>query len=114
MTNYHGRAQVDPSRPAAFGVCDKCGFLFNHRTLQFQWEFRGQQLQNTGMLRCRPCLDKPQDQLRPLNIPLDPPPILNARPEQYVDAETDYRVTQAIEPRITESGDNRITESGDY
>jgi hypothetical protein len=114
MTSYHGRAIVDPSRPAAFAICDRCGTLVNHKTLLWQYDFRGQQLQNTRMLVCRPCLDKPQDQLRPLNLPLDPPPILNARPEQYVSSETDYRTTQALEPRITESGDNRITDGGDY
>lgn len=114
MTNYHGRARVDPSSPRAFAVCDRCSFTYNLKDLQWQFDFRGKQLQNLRILVCRTCLDKPQDQLRPVILTLDPPPVLNARPDQYVEAETDYRTTQALEPRITESGDNRITDGGDY
>lgn len=79
----HGQARVNPSNPEAFAICDRCGGLRNHVDLAFQFDYRGEQLKNTGRLVCRPCTDIPQEQLRPRIIPPDPPPIMNARPENY-------------------------------
>lgn len=79
----HGRAQVNGSNPAAFGRCDRCGFIYNHRQLRFQFDYRGPQLQNLRFLVCQPCYDKPQPQLKPLILTADPLPIINARPEDY-------------------------------
>lgn len=81
----HGRAIADQTNPSAWGVCDRCGFLFQHKSLSFQYQWRGTKLQNIHQLVCdNGCLDKPQEQLRVIIIPPDPIPIMNARPEAYV------------------------------
>ena len=79
----HGRATIDRSFPRALGVCDRCGFLYNHDTLQWQFDWRGPRLQNLRILVCAGCLDVPQENLRTITLPADPVPIMNARPEQY-------------------------------
>lgn len=80
----HGRADVSAGSPRAFGVCDRCGFLFNHFKLKYQYQWQGPKLQNTRKLVCDDCYDKPQPQLRTIILPADPVPIQNARPEYYV------------------------------
>lgn len=81
---YHGHARVDPTAPSAFAVCDRCGKLYNHTDLSWQYDWRGPQLANLGLLVCRrTCLDKPAESRRIILLPPDPLPIANARPEQY-------------------------------
>ena len=117
----HGRARVSTRSPQAFGICDRCGFLLNHASLQWQYDWRGASIQNTRMLVCSTCLDKPQQQLRALVVPADPVPIQNPRTQDYVAASTDYRTTQgnSIDPvtglpipggstRTTQAGDERV------
>ena len=79
----HGRAKVDRTHPQAFGVCDRCGFLYNHRALQFQYEWAGARTANTNLLVCERCLDELQEQLRSFVLPPDPVPIQNPRNERY-------------------------------
>jgi hypothetical protein len=79
----HGRARVDPTNSAAFGICDRCGFLWNHKDLRWQHDWRGFQLTNLRILVCEPCLDVPQPQLKPRVLPPDPRPIENPRYEPY-------------------------------
>ena len=119
----HGRARVSTRSPQAFGICDRCGFLLNHASLQWQYDWRGASIQNTRMLVCSTCLDKPQQQLRALVVPADPVPIQNPRTQNYVAASTDYRTTQgnSVDPvtglpipggntRTTQAGDDRVTQ----
>ena len=80
----HGRASVNVNNPRAFAVCDRCGFLYNHDMLQWQYQWVGVKLQNQYRLVCQSCLDVPQEQLRTIVLPPDPVPIMNARPESYV------------------------------
>lgn len=108
---YHGRASVDPSRPKAFGICDRCGFLYNLRNLRWQFDFAGPVLQNLRILVCNHCYDKPQEQLKPVLLPPDPLPVPNARPMDYTTAETDWRVTQDGDIRSTQEGDLRVVQS---
>jgi hypothetical protein len=77
----HGRARVDPANPQAFAVCDRCGRLYNHVDLRWQYQYRGESLQNTRLLVCERCLDKPHEFARPAVLPPDPVPIANPRPE---------------------------------
>lgn len=80
---YHGRAYADATSPRAWGICDRCGFQYNHNQLQWQMEFNGTQLYNKRILVCPPCLDIPQPQfLNPILSP-DPMPVLNPRPPMY-------------------------------
>ena len=85
----HGRASVSSRNPRAFGICDRCGFLYNHDRLQWQFDYAGSGLINKRILVCRPCLDTPQNQLRAIVLPADPVPIQNPRVQDYAAAETD-------------------------
>ena len=93
----HGHAFVNPNAPSAWGRCDRCGWIFNHKALRFQFDFRGPQLQNLRFLVCDKCYDKPQAQLKPIMVSQDPVPILNARPDSY----DYYNTTQISEQGTT-------------
>jgi|LakMenEpi03Aug12_release.lakeMendotaPanAssembly.Ray.scaffolds.fasta_scaffold461909_1 hypothetical protein len=88
-----GRTKIDSRSPSASGQCDRCGFLYNHSHLRWQLDYSGSGLYNKRILVCENCYDTPQQQLKVIVIPPDPMPVLNARPPDYVDAETNYRVT---------------------
>lgn len=102
----HGRAAVSSRNPRAFGICDRCGFLYNHHELQWQFDYRGAALMNTRILVCDTCLDVPQNQLRNIVVPADPTPIMNARVQDYATAETNTRMTsnQVLVP-LSATGD---------
>jgi len=78
----HGRARADRHSPRAWAICDKCGFLYNKKDLQWQYEWAGNRLVNQNMLVCDKCYDTPQEQLRVIILPADPTPIVNPRPER--------------------------------
>lgn len=113
-----GRASVSSRNPRAFGICDRCGFLYNHDRLQWQFDYAGAGLINKRILVCSPCLDTPQNQLRSIVLPADPVPILNPRVQDYVAAETDNIAINA--PTVTDfwtgipmpSTTNVVTQSG--
>lgn len=101
---FTGRARVNVRNPQAFAVCDRCGIWYNQRDLQWQFDFRGPNLQNLRILVCRHCLDLPQPQLKPRIIPADPLPIMNARPEGFSVDEQNWTVTQDGSYLITQTG----------
>lgn len=82
----HGRATVSARNPRAFGICDRCGFLYNHNRLQWQFDYAGAGLINTRVLVCDDCNDVQQPQLRAIILPADPVPIQNPRVQDYVGA----------------------------
>lgn len=110
LKSYTGFAKIDPTDPRAQGVCDRCGFVWNLRSLSFQYEWSGTQLRNTRFLVCKICMDVPNIQNKTLILPPDPKPLLNARPEPYTQYENDYRVTEDTDQRITQSDQDRIIE----
>lgn len=76
----NGFARVDSRRPSAFAICDRCGLRYNKVDLEWQYEWRGNTLQNLGILVCRrKCLDVPQEQLRSYSPPPDPLPVRDPR-----------------------------------
>lgn len=101
----HGRATVNTTNPSAFARCDRCGFIYNHKDLKFQFDYRGPRLANLRILVCKPCYDNPQPQLKPILLTADPIPVMNARPEDYTYANTDYRITSDGATRVTSGGD---------
>lgn len=116
-----GKARTSAKNPQAHAICDRCGGRYNHVDLQFQYDWAGATIQNKRILVCRSCLDNMQPQLRALTLPGDPPPIINARPENYVTAGTNYRTTQGNttdaktgipvpggDIRITQNDNNRV------
>lgn len=108
---FHGQAEVNAESPRAFAICDRCSRLFNLYRLGWQFQFAGPNLQNLRLLVCPDCMDVPQPQLKPRIIPPDPMPVLNARPENYLIDDYDYRVTEDGDIRITEDGDPRVVEN---
>ena len=80
----HGHARVSSRNPQAAGVCDRCGRIFTHATLRWQWDWRSERLTNLRILVCdNGCYDRPNEQLRARILPPDPTPIMNARPEPF-------------------------------
>ncbi len=82
------RARVNPSSPEAFAICDRCGFLYNHSDLRWQYEYRGNNLTNTNFLVCDQCYDVPFQLNRPKYLPPDPEPVKWARPPQWSSQES--------------------------
>lgn len=118
-----GKARTSARNPQAHAICDRCGGRYNHVDLQWQFDWAGATVQNKRILVCRPCLDVMQPQLRSLVLPGDPPPIINARPELFATAETNYRTTvwsgtdaktgipvPGGDIRITENDNTRVTQ----
>lgn len=93
------RAETNPQSPRAWATCQRCGFITNHDKLQFQYEWRGTQVQNTNLLVCDDCLDALQRQLGTIILPPDPVPVMNARPEPYSIDEFWPRLLQGGQPR---------------
>ena len=114
-----GRARTSTRSPAAHAICDRCGFRYNHVDLRWQFDYSGSGLYNTRILVCDRCEDTPQNQLRSLVLPADPTPILNARTQDFVAAETDYRTTEGgttdpVTGIPIPGGDQRITQDDAY
>lgn len=98
-----GRASTNPSSPAAFAVCQRCGIWHNHRDLQWQWQWAGASLTNLRILVCDTCLDEPQQQLRAIALPADPVPVQYALPEPFLydsteDQTAPYGAPAGLEP----------------
>src|SRR5579885_2882060 len=84
LGNLSGKARTNPTAPDAFGVCDNCGTWWNRRDLLDQVEYYGNTLKRTGYVVCPECFDVPQDQLRPIILPIpDPVPVINPRTEYF-------------------------------
>jgi hypothetical protein len=82
-----GFARTNPDSPQAHAICDRCGFRFNHVNLKWQYDWRGASLQNTRILVCDSCNDRPQTQLKAIIVPSDPDVVPNARTPGYEAAE---------------------------
>lgn len=64
-----------------------------------QWS--GTHLYNTGSLVCTAgnCLDVPQEQLRTIILPPDPPPLQNSRVPNFAYEEQTIRITEYNSPK---------------
>jgi hypothetical protein len=118
-----GKARTSTKNPQAHAICDRCGGRYNHVNLSWQFDWAGAALINKRILVCNHCTDTPQQQLRSIVLPADPPVVMNARPEYFIQAETDYRMTQGNtvnaetgipvpggDFRITQNDNNRVTQ----
>ena len=76
-----GHAKLDPQHPAAFAICEMCGFQYNNRDLKWEVQWTGQEIRRTGHLVCPTCWDAPNYSVRAKTLPADPVPILNPRSE---------------------------------
>ncbi len=83
----HGRAAINAKNPRALAVCDRCGFLYQHDVLRWQYQYRGPRTQNIRLLVCPSDYDILQEQLRTFILPQDPISISNSRMEDYAGAD---------------------------
>jgi hypothetical protein len=95
---------------AAWSTDDQSGFITNQKKLNWQFQWAGTQLINLRLLVHQDFLDTPQEQLRTILIPPDPPPLFNARPEPYTIDETDWRVVSDGSIRETQDDKLRVTQ----
>jgi hypothetical protein len=78
---YKGKyVNIDPKNPDALGICQRSGFVFNHKDLVKQMEWCGNNKIWTRLLVGKPFVDIPNEQNRPPMIKKDPVPIENPRP----------------------------------
>lgn len=103
------RADVNPDYPRAWGTDDHSGFINNLHKLSWEYQWAENALINLRFLSAEPYLDTPQEQLRAIIIPADPPPLFNARPEPYLIDETNWLVTQDADILETDDGDLMVT-----
>ena len=78
---FHGSYTPDPYAGRAHGQCDRCNQQYLLSQLQYQYDFRGDQLTNTRFRVCPKCMDKPFEGYRPVKLPPDPVPVLDPRVE---------------------------------
>lgn len=102
--NVNGRARISATRPEAKAVCDRCGFMYSLRDLQYQFQWGGVTLINTQLLVCKPCMDIPQEQFRSFVLPPDPLPVDNPRIEYYGIEVTSFLQTELGPTLLTEDG----------
>lgn len=94
-------AKVNPQNPEAWGQCDRCGFWRNTSDLVWQFEWGGLQLYSQELLVCADrCYDTPQEQLRTIILPPDPPPIVNARVPDFDYEEQTPIIYQFVTPNL--------------
>lgn len=92
----HGRASVNATAPVAQAQCDRCGFWYNRTDLMWQYQWAGTHIYSLGVLVCKPCYDTPQEQLRTIILPPDPPPVINARPPNFTYEESQPAIQGAL------------------
>ncbi len=111
------RASVNPQAPRALGVCDRCGFIWNHYQLRWQHDWQGPRLQNLRILVCPDCIDTPQQNGQTIILPPDPIPIQNARPDphMFMGQSSSPIPTQSGSPNVlyTQDGNPLVTQSSD-
>lgn len=109
----HGRARLNARAPSAAGICDRCGLLYTHRDLRWQYDWAGARLQNLKILVCQHCLDDPQEQLRAKILSPDPLPIYNARPEPFTVTGFSYQESNILCMPSLSAGDFNSDENDD-
>lgn len=78
------KCPTSPSTPEPVGICDRCGEKRYLRDLVWQWDQRGQSLQNLRLRVCYDrCLDSPATVLRPIVIEGPEGVVRDPRPPQY-------------------------------
>jgi hypothetical protein len=96
-TSRYGRATINPTGPSALGICDGCGILYNLRELRWQFEWCGTTMQNLHLRVCSQCWDVPQQQLRTIILPPDPPSVRDPRTEPFaIDERNELTLSKII------------------
>lgn len=98
----HAHFRVDAKSPQGLGVCDRCYMTYNLVDLRQEKQWFGPRLMWTKFLVCKPCLDVPQQQLKPRVLPPDPLPLFNPRPENFTSDNEGISATQSATRPIPE------------
>lgn len=78
---YKGKyVDINPDNPDALGICQRSGFIFNHKDLVKQMVWSGNTKVWTGLMVGKPFEDVLNQQNRPPTVKPDPVPIKDARP----------------------------------
>lgn len=109
----HGRASIDPRKPRALGICQRCGFMYNHDQLRWQYEYGGMRLINERIIVCQSCYDTPQIQLRTIILPPDPVPVEYPVPEVYTSADNPISGIEFSPRELLTVGSSRGAPIGD-
>lgn len=104
MRLHPRRARVNARRPKAWATSDRNGMIGNLKDMKWQWDYRGNMIQNTRILVHKDELDKPQRQLGNLVLPPDPLPVRYARVENYTIDEHTFREDMTGVGRKTQDG----------
>lgn len=70
-------------RPRPWAICDRCAGRYFHDHLRWQFDWRGNAIQNLRLLVCGKCEDVPFELNRPIIIGPDPVPVMDPRPGWY-------------------------------
>lgn len=83
----HGKyTKMNMNSPRAIGRCDYSGLMVQQLSMKDQLQYRGTGLVKTGFRVNPKFYDQPNPQDLTTLIKLDPVPILNARPDNEIDA----------------------------
>jgi hypothetical protein len=74
---------TDMSAPQEVGWCDRCYHKYYLAELNWQYDIRGDALQNTGLRVCSNCYDEPNEVLRPVEIRGPEGVVRDPRPPYY-------------------------------
>ncbi len=78
---YNGKyVNLNPKNPETVGICDRSGFVFNHKDLIKQMKWAGNSKVWTGLLVGKPFVDTLNEQNRPPITKKDPCQVENPRP----------------------------------
>lgn len=106
------RAYASWRYPQAWGICDRCGFRYLRNKLNWQYDWRGNRLQNLYLAVDHRCLDEPQPNgRRPIIIGPDPVPVANPRPGWYA---TQMEGSVPAGPVPPSSAGNFILDSSEF
>ena len=83
MYAHNLRAPTSINSPVPVGVCDRCGFLYPLDSLHWQFDWRGDKLQNLRLRVCPRDYDVAQEQNRPIIIRGPEGSLRDPRPPQW-------------------------------
>ena len=82
----HGKyTKVEKNNPRAVGQCDFSGFMGRRMDMTRQYEYIGNGLRFTGFWVIPKFADKPNPQLLPPLVKIDPIPIRDPRPDTWIE-----------------------------
>lgn len=109
----HGKyTNMSKNKPRAIARCDYSGLMVQHAKLIRQMEYRGQGLVWTGYLVNPKFADEPNPQNLTPRVKLDPKPIVDARPDNIIDAQNTLATSVGV-LTVDVSGDSNVTLTAD-